>query len=55
MQLACGRHATVLFDLSHGLVRVCERSHMGVNNVNPDLVCENIICWPIFNWFAHIL
>ena len=35
----------MMFVFSLGLVRVCEIeiSHMGKNNGNPDLVCENII------------
>ena len=39
MRPACG----CLFYLSLGPVRVCEIeiSHMGKNNGNPDLVCEN--------------
>ena len=44
----CGQRAAdvrlFVFYLSLGLVRVCEIGlyHMGKNNGNPDLVCENI-------------
>ena len=48
-----GRAAVRFFYLSLGLVWVCELeiSHMGKNNGNPDLVCENyfsfLVKWPI--------
>ena len=37
----------LVFYLSHGLIQVCEieLSHMGKNNGNPNLVCENNISW----------
>ena len=37
------------FYFSNGLVRVCEISHMGKNNGNPDLVCEKNVYCTLFN------
>ena len=45
----------VLFYLSHGLVGVCEIeiSHMGKNNENPDLVCQNKMLYSHYQLFAN--